>query len=262
MFSWRARRQLAAIAVVMAAAGGAALWFGVRFIPTPSCFDNRQNHGEIGIDCGGPCTPCELRNPKELSLFWVRISPAGGDLYDAVALVENRNQILASGDIRYEFTLFDELGLVARKSGTAFIYPQERLYVVEPALHTTRKPTRVEFRVTGIVWRTSQESPPIIVVEHRDYAIVGEGAKKQSTVTADLLNASSFSFRAFEVTVAVFDPAGNLIGANKVAGDDFATDSRMRIKSLWPSALSGDVGKIEIIPRVNLFNPDTIIKPQ
>ena len=262
MFSWRARRQLVAIGVVVALGTIPILWFGMRFIPSPTCFDNRQNSGEVGIDCGGQCAPCELKNPKALSVFWTRLAPAGGDLYDAVALVENQNQALASGDVRYEFSLFDDLGLVARKTGTAFIYPQERLYVVEPALRTTRKPVRVEFRVTGIAWRTSHELPPIIVVEHRDYAVTAVGEKKQSMVTADLFNQSSLGFRAFEVTTAVFDVAGNLIGANKVAGEDLAAESRVTIKSLWPSALPGDVAKIEIIPRVNLFDSDVIIKPQ
>ena len=262
MFSWRARRQLAAIGIVAAAAGGAALWFGARFIPSPTCFDNPQNPGEVGIDCGGPCAPCELRNPKPLSVFWARMAHAGGDVYDAAALVENQNQVLASGDIRYEFTLFDELGLVARKTGTAFIYPQERLYIVEPALRTTRKPVRVEFRVTATAWRTSRESPPVIIVEHRDYTVAATGEKKQSIATADLFNASPLGFRAFEVTVAVFDATGNLIGANKVAGSDLAPAGRVKIKSLWSSALPGDAEKIEIIPRVNLFDSDTIIKPQ
>lgn len=26
--------------------------------PFPDCFDNIQNQGEQGIDCGGPCVPC------------------------------------------------------------------------------------------------------------------------------------------------------------------------------------------------------------
>ena len=264
MFSWRARRQLAAMGIVAAIFVGIAVWFGARLIPSPTCFDNRQNHGEVGVDCGGPCLACELKNPKPLSVFWTRLAPAGGDWYDAAALVENQNQILASGDVRYEFALFDELGLVARKSGSTFVYPQERLIIAEPALRTTRRPVRVEFRVIAIAWRTGRESAPSIIVEHRDYTIAagGEGEKKQSIVTADLFKASPLGFRAFAVTVAVFDPAGNLIGANKVAGDTLAAGGRAKIKSLWPSALPGDAGKIEIIPRVNLFDPEVIIKPQ
>lgn len=262
MFSWRARRQLVAIAVLIAVAAIPALWFGARFIPVPTCFDNRQNRGESQVDCGGACAPCDLKNPKPLAIFWARLAPAGGDLYDAVAFVENQNQVLASGDVRYEFSLFDDLGLVARKEGTAFIYPQERLYIAEPALRTARKPMRVEFRVAGIAWRLGAESPPSLVVERRDYAVVAQGEKRQSMVTADVLNASSFGLRAFETTVVIFDGAGNLVGANKVAGENLGAGARVKIKSLWPSALSGDAVKIEIIPRADMFDPDTVIKPQ
>ncbi len=26
--------------------------------PVPNCYDNIQNQGELGVDCGGPCAPC------------------------------------------------------------------------------------------------------------------------------------------------------------------------------------------------------------
>ncbi|MBL0343568.1 MAG: hypothetical protein IPP71_23560 [Bacteroidetes bacterium] len=29
--------------------------------PVPDCFDNIQNQGEFGIDCGGPCGPCPAK---------------------------------------------------------------------------------------------------------------------------------------------------------------------------------------------------------
>ncbi len=32
--------------------------------PQPSCNDGIQNQGETGIDCGGPCTPCDNPNPN------------------------------------------------------------------------------------------------------------------------------------------------------------------------------------------------------
>lgn len=262
MFSWRARRQFAAIGVVLFIAVAIAAWFGVRFIPSPTCFDNVRNHGEIGVDCGGPCAPCELKNPKALAIFWARTTRAGKDLFDTTALVENQNEFLASSDIAYEFTLFDELGIVAQKTGTAFIYPQERLYIIEPALRTTRRPVKVEFRIISMTWQLGHESPPQIVVERRDYMTTGDGEKKQSIVEAGVFNATSFDFRTLELDVLVFDPAGNLIGANKVADDMLTSGSRKVVKSIWPAALEGAVGKIEVYPRINLFAPDAVIKPQ
>ena len=239
-----------------------AVWFGVRFIPSPTCFDNVRNHGEVGVDCGGLCAPCELKSPKALAIFWARTTRAGENLFDATALVENHNELLSSADMVYEVTLFDALGVVARKTGTAFIYPQERLYIIEPALRTTRRPIRVDFRILGMTWRLGNESPPQIVVEKREYTSTGEGEKKQGIVEMGIFNATSFDFRAFDLNVLVFDAAGNLIGANKVTADTFTSGSHMNSKSIWPQALEGTIGKIEIYPRINLFDPDIIIKPQ
>jgi hypothetical protein len=197
-----------------------------------------------------------------MTVFWARMAPAGGDLYDAAAQAENQNQALASGAVDYEFTLFDELGLVARKTGTTFIYPQERLYIVEPALRTARKPVRVEFRILHTAWRLGRESPPQIVVERRGYEMAGEGIRRYSVADADIFNASPFGIRSFETTIALFDTAGNLIGVNKVSGENLAAGGRAKIKSLWPSALADTIGTIEVIPRVNMFDPDVIVKPQ
>ena len=46
--------------------------------PTPTCFDNVQNQGETGIDCGGPCPACSFNPPPSNSLTlkpgWNQIS--------------------------------------------------------------------------------------------------------------------------------------------------------------------------------------------
>ncbi|MGB9763310.1 MAG: peptidoglycan-binding domain-containing protein [Minisyncoccia bacterium] len=36
--------------------------------PKPTCFDNKQNQNEEGVDCGGPCIPCDLKNNPPISI--------------------------------------------------------------------------------------------------------------------------------------------------------------------------------------------------
>ena len=42
--------------------------------PAPNCSDNKQNQGETGVDCGGPCTACST---PALGTYY--ISPSGSD---------------------------------------------------------------------------------------------------------------------------------------------------------------------------------------
>ena len=261
-FSWRARRQLAAIAVVSAAAGIVLFFFGSRLIPAPGCFDNRRNQGEIQVDCGGPrCGSCELKNAKPLGVFWARATRAAPELYDASALVENPNETLSSARLEYVFTFFDDTGIVAQRTGATFFYPQERLVIVEPGLRAARDPLRVEFQVSGVSWRSGGETPPRVIVEERSYRIADEGGKKKSIVEASLFNESPFDFRAMETTVALFDEGGNLMGANKTTSGDFRSRSRARARFVWPEALGESVARIEIYPRVNIFDPAAMVRP-
>lgn len=262
MISWRMKRQLAVVGILLLIAGGMVFWFGKRFIPVPSCTDGRKNQGEVDTDCGGPCASCELRNPKSLTIFWVRVAPAGANLHDAVALVENKNEFLASAKIEYEFNLYDRLGAVARKTGTSFIYPQERLYIIEPSLGTTREPTRIDFKVTRIEWQKHEGSPPLLIVESRGHFVIEEGAKKRSIVQAEVLNDSGLDLAMIETGIVVFDPQGNLLGANRVAGRNLRSGERTTIKSIWPAALPGVVGTIEVYPRADLFEPHAILAPE
>ena len=214
------------------------------------------------MDCGGPCRACELKSPAPLSIFWARAGMAGPNAYDSIALVENPNQSLSSAKVEYEFILLDELGIIGRRTGETYIYSQERLYVIEPNIETSREALRVEFRVTHIEWQLNQERPPVFIVERREHSVVQADGVKQSMVEAQFLNVNPLDFREVETSVVVFDTDGNLIGANRILTENLSAGSRGVIKSIWPGAFGGVVGKIEVIPRVNLFDSDVIIRPR
>lgn len=256
------KRQLAVIGILFLLVGGTVFWFGKGLIPVPTCTDGRKNQGEVETDCGGPCASCELRNPKPLTIFWARVAPAGANLYDAAALIENKNEFLASAKVEYEFNLYDRLGAVARKTGASFLYPQERLYIIEPSLSTTRDPARIDFKVTKIEWQKHEGSSPLLIVESRGYSVAEEGTKKRSVVEAEIFNDSGLDLAAIETGIVVFDAQGNLLGANRVAGQSLRSGERATVKSIWPSALPGAVGSIEVYPRANLFKPHAILIPE
>lgn len=262
MFSWRTRRQLAAFLVIAAVFAGVVFLIASKFLPSPTCFDNRRNQTELGIDCGGPCEACELKNPKSISIFWARLGRAAPQAFDAAALVENPNEALSSASLQYEFAFFDDLGEIGRRAGHSFIFPQERVYIVEPHIALSRQPLRVEFEIIGVDWQVEHNIPPTLIVQDRQYRIRQTPAGRQSMVEATVANASSFDFRRMETVIVVLNQEGNLIGANRVVNDNIRAGASAQVVSLWSAELSGGLATLEIQPRVNVFLPDAIVKPQ
>lgn len=261
MVSWRARRQLAVIIVVLIPLVGLVFWLVPKFTPAPSCTDNKKNQGEEEVDCGGPCVPCELKHPKPITVFWTRAVPDRANTYDVAAEIQNPNQLLSSANVTYEFTLADTLGTVALKRGTTFILPQEKIHVIEANLSTTREPNRTEFRVISVAWLPQQANRPNFVPEARSYAVDDSAGTKQGVVTTTLSNRTAFDFRTIEVDFIVLNKDGNLMGANRVAVDNFISGTRRDVKSIWPQPLQGEIGTIMIEPRANVLDPAVIIKP-
>jgi hypothetical protein len=108
-------------------------FYGAFLAPAPSCFDGKLNQGEEGIDCGGPCIPCEilklsplqiLREPKVLGL-------SSGK---AVILTEvsNPNSDYGARQVAYRFLIYDKDGLLLEKiKGFTSFFPAETKIIYE-----------------------------------------------------------------------------------------------------------------------------------
>jgi len=261
MFSWRAKRQWGIILSLGAVFLGVIAFFVYRALPTPHCFDNKRNQGEVEIDCGGPCAPCELRHPKPVVVFWARAVPVRENIFDVAAEIQNTNEVLSSGRLTYEFALFDDFGRIAERRGRTFLFAQERLVVIESAIEVPRNPVRIEFKIVDTEWQLRKDPPPNLVVERRDYRVVEEPGITQSLVEAVIRNASAFDFPEAEVHFVLRDREGNLVAANRVLLENVSSGTRQVVKAIWPRVLP-PFATIEVNARVNIFAQDAMLKPR
>lgn len=262
LFSWRARRQLVVVSIFIIVIGGGVLYIVSPYFFSASCFDGKRNQGEIAADCGGPCGPCELKNPKELTIFWARGVPVREGVYDVVAHIENPNLELSSQNLTYEFILLENGIPIARRRGTTFLLPQERLSIAEFNLTTERVPTDTEFQILDVEWEVRRESRPNIIVERRIYRVITDGAQRKSSIEARIQNRSPFDFREVEVNFIALDPDGNLLGVSSVVVEDLRAGESRDLKALWPTEFFGEIGSIQVEPRVNMLDPAVILKPR
>jgi len=90
--------------------------------PEPTCFDGRQNSKETGIDCGGPCEPCEQKYATSVRVGYIGIFKAG-ERTVAIAELQNPNDEYGFRELRYTMTAVDASGAsVGSTSGSTFLY--------------------------------------------------------------------------------------------------------------------------------------------
>lgn len=142
----------------------AAIFLIVYFLflkPSPTCSDGRQNQGETEIDCGGPCSPCEIAQLKPLTVNWAASTPARENEISLLAEIVNPNLNFGAQTFSYEFKVIGPFGaLLKTAKGQSFIYSGEKKYLIEPSLKINLQDvSRVELLIEkeSVAWQSEKE---------------------------------------------------------------------------------------------------------
>lgn len=151
-----------------------AVAFGVYvlvFRSAPSCFDVRQNGKEMGIDCGGPCAPCEQKYALSIEVSGVTQFGSGGKTVVVVAM-HNPNDDYGFKDVTYRLKgLAMDGSVVASVSGHAFIYDRKtkgNRYLVDTLEASSDSITKVvvEFSNPQVVAREELVEPDVNIMRY------------------------------------------------------------------------------------------------
>jgi hypothetical protein len=82
------------------------IFLKIRGPVVATCFDDKQNQGEEGIDCGGPCPPCELKTAEPLKIYPTKYLIYSNS-FDILGILENPNKNLAVENVEYYFEVYD-----------------------------------------------------------------------------------------------------------------------------------------------------------
>jgi len=121
----------------------------------PSCFDNNKNQGEEGVDCGGPCIPCTLKNNPPISVSEEPIIlPNQEKKFDVIFKLSNLSPDWGAKILPYKLTI---TGMGEEKkeiTGTGFILPQESRRFIEPLIELDFNPVKAEIEINknAIIW--------------------------------------------------------------------------------------------------------------
>lgn len=198
---------------------GLILWgiSAVFFSAPPSCFDNKKNQEETGVDCGGPCVSCAIKSLKNLELSSARIFLVQDSIGAAVEIY-NPNSAFAAANFRYRMEIKDEFGAALRiVEGEYFAYAGELSHIVIPYLEGGLKnAAQISVIFSDVSWvpRGDFLRPEI---ETRE--IKTEKRSGSPVVSGKAINQSPSNFSQVAIMAFLFNKGGRLLSASRTSLD-------------------------------------------
>ncbi len=251
MASWNTRRQFYYFVSIL-------LFFVVVFAviiylnwPQPSCTNGKKDDAEVGVDCGGVCKIACLSQVEPLKVHWVRVFESAPNKYDAVALLENSNAEFGAKTIKYNFRLYDEMGvMVTSRQGTTYVNPQDTFIIYEGNVSTGKRGGVVKAQLdvtTQPLWEKMSREKPRIVVQQTEY--INEPMPRLRVLVA---NNSLVDLKNVDFYTVLSGSDNNVMGASATLLDELPRDKMREIFFTWPKPLPENPVRIDIYPRLNL----------
>jgi hypothetical protein len=252
--SWARGRQFLIIAIVVAVlAAILAVTLIATLYQAPSCMDNKQNQGEEGIDCGGPCSHlCSATvTAIKTSKFTRQLAPVSGRT-DVISYIDNPNPNAAAKGVRFTITLYGPDNIVvASKEGTVDLPPNSTVPVFVPNFYSgfqTVSHAFMELDQSSFYWYRYTDTRPVLSTS----AAVFSGTDAAPRYTSNISNPTAFSLFRVPVIATVFDTDNNAIAASATVLTEIPPMGSAPAVFTWNAPFPGIVSRVEVIPLVPL----------
>lgn len=245
--TWAGRRQaiiLGVIAVIVVA----ILFPIVKPIvaPEPTCSDSRQNQGELGVDCSGPCQKVCPSEAAKVSVLWARPFKVAEGVVSAVAYISNPNPSFEARDVRYTMRVYDSKNLlVAERYGKVNIPAKTTFPVFEGGISSGKTDVKTAFfqfldepaweRSSGKTAALSLGAPRLEVSPLPKISVTGR-------------NDSSQTLQDVPIIAIVFDAEGNAIAASETVIDRLPKNEITEFVFTWGLPFAAPSSRIEVYP--------------
>jgi Mg-chelatase subunit ChlD len=211
----------------------------VFFPANVSCFDAFMNGDESGVDCGGSCVRICTLEVIPPSIQWAKSFEITPGQYNAVAYVENKNQLAATAELRYTFQLFNNGVVVTERSGVTVLPPNSVYPIFEGRIFTGDKvvtDTRLILE-TADIWQ-----PATIGREQfRASNISLLQADFRPRLEVAIENTELTGAEQVEVVATLFNDAGEPLTASQTYIETINPRSTQNIVFTWPQSIAKTV---------------------
>ena len=203
-----------------------------------TCFDNKQNNDETGVDCGGSCSLMCKSDISDPVVLWSRAFPVTGTNYNLLAFVENRNKNAGVVSASYEFRIYDtNNNLLGRREGTTFIPPNQQFAIFEPRFDAGQSQIKtVTFEFSpSLVWVKKLPTTQTLPIHVNN--VVFDNNKDTPSLSATVTNDSIYDIPEFDVISILYDADHNAINVSKTHKSKLLSNSSLPVIFTWPEAI-------------------------
>jgi hypothetical protein len=210
----------------------------IWFKPAPTCFDNKQNQNETGVDCGGPCLPCEIRTLTPLEASSMKYFPSDSQIIFVVE-IKNSNLNWAADSFSYTFEIYGENGAKIKSfTENSFIYAGEIKYIIEPVEINSADVKDVKISFSNLDWKTKDEFTKPEVQTREIKTEKAESGVSELIVSGFINNSNAFSLSKARIIAFLSDKTGTQIGASKTELENIAAFTERPFKINFPKNIT------------------------
>lgn len=240
---WRRVQYGSGLAVFLSSLAG--LLYFVYFFAPANCFDNEMNGSERAVDCGGVCVRICVADVVPPRVVWSESFKVTDGQYNAVAYLENRNELAATPNLSYTFTLFDGTEIIAERTGRTILPANSTYPIFEGRIATkdNRTPTRTTMTIAGSdIWQ------PVAVGREQFTTtnITLSSADLRPRLVAQVENNNIFDATQVEVVATIFNQLGKPVTASQTFVDSIPGQSKKEVVFTWPQPIAKTVRSCEI----------------
>jgi Mg-chelatase subunit ChlD len=220
--------------------------FGVYktyFYAPGNCFDTMANNGEAGVDCGGSCVRICAATVTAPTVLWAKSFEITTSQYNAVAYIENKNQIAATPVLEYTFEFYSGTEKIGEKTGTTVLPPSSIYPIFEGRLFFDKEITDTKISLKPVeLWVPATLGREQFKTASLDLIAIDTEPRLNVTIENTALTKAN----GIEVIATLFNTVGEPITASQTFIDTFEGRSNKNIVFTWPQPLSKTVRSCEI----------------
>ena len=209
------------------------LWFK----PAPSCFDNKQNQNETGVDCGGPCIPCALKRVVLPKTDWIKYFPVGSQTL-IVAQIQNPNLDYGANRMTYVLNIYGNDGSPLKSvTRDSLIYAGEIKYILEPVDLDSQSIGDSKIDFSGFFWQPKDDFPTP-TIQTRAIKTEATSGASGPTVNGFITNQNPFGLSRARIIGFLYNSTGSEIAVSKTELDNINAFEEMAFQISFPKNIS------------------------
>ncbi len=220
------------------------------FYKSPTCTDGTKNGDETGVDCGGSCKNLCTSDALNPAILWAKVFNISGDVYNAVAYVENPNLNSSNAQAKYQFTIYDEKNKpVTVREGYVKIPRGKKFAIFETGIVLKNsKAKSADFKFLSYSnWVRDARKDPDVSIQYNVLESTSTTPKLVGTVT----NQSLVNIPRIELVVFALDGNENVVGASRTYIDNLYKDTTQDFVFTWQKPFEREATLLNVIYRVN-----------